>query len=57
VTLAYLKRAEPQKTAEWVARHGLMRSPPFRVTWFGLWSSWRTPQGSRYELEREYPLV
>ncbi len=57
VTLAYLKRAEPQKTAEWVGRHSLMRSPPFRVTWFGLWSSWRTPQGSRYELEREYPLV
>jgi 2'-5' RNA ligase len=57
VTLAYLKRVDAQKTAEWVSRHSLMRSAPFRVTWFGLWSSWLSPQGSRYELEREYPLV
>ena len=57
VTLAYLKRADAQKTFDWVGRHNLMRSPPFRVTWFGLWSSWLSPQGSRYELEREYPLV
>ena len=46
-----------EKTFDWVARHNLMRSAPFRVTWFGLWSSWLGPQGSRYELEREYPLV
>jgi len=57
VTLAYLKRVDGQKTADWVGRHNLMRSPPFRVTWFGLWSSWLGPQGSRYELEREYPLA
>ena len=57
VTLGYLKRADGQKTFDWVARHNLMRSAPFRVTWFGLWSSWRSPQGSRYELEREYPLL
>ena len=56
-TLASLKGADGQKTADWVGRHNLIRSPPFRVTWFGLWSSWPNPQGSRYELEREYPLV
>ena len=57
VTLAYLKGADPQKTAQWVGRHALIRSEPFRVTWFGLWSSWLSPQGARYELEREYPLT
>ena len=56
VTLAYLKRAEPTQVTGWIARHNLLRLPPFRVTWFGLWSSWLSPSGSRYELEREYPL-
>ena len=57
VTLAYLKRAEGVRVQSWVARHNLLHLPPFRVTWFGLWSSWLSPSGSRYELEREYPLV
>jgi 2'-5' RNA ligase len=56
VTLAYLRRSDPGRVAAWVQGHNLLRSPPFRVTWFGLWSSWLSPQGSRYELEREYPL-
>lgn len=57
VTLAYLKRADPGQVANWISRHNLQRLPPFRVTWFGLWSSWLSPSGSRYELEREYPLA
>ena len=57
VTLAYLERAEPSQVAAWIASHNLLRLPPFRVTWFGLWSSWLSPSGSRYELEREYPLA
>jgi RNA 2',3'-cyclic 3'-phosphodiesterase len=57
VTLAYLKRAEADAVAAWIGRHNLLRLPPFRVTWFGLYSSWQTPSGSRYELEREYPLA
>jgi 2'-5' RNA ligase len=56
VTLAYLKRAEPARVGAWVQGHNLLKSPPFRVTWFGLYSSWPTAEGSRYELEREYPL-
>ncbi len=57
VTLAYLKRADPGRVAAWVLGHNLLRSPAFRVTWFGLYSSWRTSDGSHYVLEREYPLV
>ena len=57
LTLAYLKRAEPARVAAWIQGHNLLKSPPFRVTWFGLYSSWPTSEGSRYELERQYPLV
>ena len=56
VTLAYLKRSDPGRVGAWVQGHNLLHSPPFRVTWFGLWSSWQSPQGSQYQLEREYPL-
>ncbi len=57
LTLAYLKRADPIRVAAWVQGHNLLRSPPFRVGGFGLYSSWPTTEGSRYDLEREYPLV
>lgn len=57
VTLAYLKGAEPEKVAAWIQSHNLMRTPPFRVTWFGLYSSWLSQEGSRYDLEREYALL
>ena len=56
VTLAYLKRADPAEVGRWVADNNLLQSPPIRVTWFGLWSSTLHPQGSRYDLQREYPL-
>jgi 2'-5' RNA ligase len=57
VTLAYVKRAEPTRVAAWIQRHNLLKSPPIRVTWFGLYSSWPSAEGSRYDLEREYPLL
>ena len=57
VTLAYLKRAEPDRVAAWIANHNLLHSPPFDVGWFGLYSSWLGKDGSRYELEREYSLI
>lgn len=58
VTLAYLDaRADPHKVAEWVRENSLLSVPPWRVTWFGLYSSWRSAEGSRYELEREYALI
>ena len=56
VTLAYLKRADPGRVAAWVQAHNLVKSPPFRVDCFGLYSSWRSGDGSRYDLEREYLL-
>jgi 2'-5' RNA ligase len=57
VTLAYLRRPDPARVAAWIAQHNLLKTPPFRVTWFGLWSSTLHPEGSRYELEREYALA
>ena len=56
VTLAYLRRPEPDRVAAWIANHNLLHSPPFRVGGFGLYSSWLSKEGSRYELERDYPL-
>ena len=56
VTLAYLKRSIEPRAAAWVQGHNLLRSPPWRVRAFGLYSSWLSGEGSRYELERTYPL-
>jgi 2'-5' RNA ligase len=56
VTLAYLRRADPARVAAWVQGHNLLKSPPFRVTSFGLYSSWLGHRGSVYRLERSYPL-
>jgi len=56
VTLAYLRNPEPARVAAWIQGHNLLRSPPFRVTSFGLYSSWPSGEGSSYRLEREYPL-
>ena len=57
VTLAYLRRsADPARVCAWIAGHNLLASPPWRVRGFGLYSSWRSQQGSRYDLERECPL-
>jgi 2'-5' RNA ligase len=56
VTLAWLRDADPARVAAWVQSHSLMRSPPFRVAAFGLYSSWRGGDGSVYRLERSYSL-
>jgi RNA 2',3'-cyclic 3'-phosphodiesterase len=57
VTLAYLKHTPEARAAAWVQGHNMLRSPPWRARSFGLYSSWRSDDGSRYELEREYPLT
>lgn len=57
VTLAYLNRPDPARVAAWIQGHNLLRSPSFKVTTFGLYSSWRTDRGSTYRLERSYPLI
>jgi RNA 2',3'-cyclic 3'-phosphodiesterase len=57
VTLAYLKRSDPGRVAAWIQGHNLLHSPPFHLAQFGLYSSWASPDGSRYDLERSYPLT
>ena len=56
VTLAYLRRADPARVAAWVQSHNLLKSPPFRITRFGLYSSHLGHDGSVYRLERNYRL-
>jgi 2'-5' RNA ligase len=56
VTLAYLKRPDPARVAAWIQGHNLLKSPPFRLDRFALFSSWQGPEGSVYRLEREYLL-
>lgn len=56
VTLAYLRHANPDDVARWIQANNLLRSPPFRIETFGLYSSWQTKEGSVYRLEAEYPL-
>ena len=57
VTLAYLRGADPRQVAAWIGQHTTFKTPPFRVTWFGLWSSITHREGSRYDLQREYALA
>ncbi|MGI8841693.1 MAG: RNA 2',3'-cyclic phosphodiesterase [Caulobacteraceae bacterium] len=57
VTLAYLRRPDPARVAAWVQAHNLLKSPPFRIAAFGLYSSRRVAEGSAYRLERAYPLA
>ncbi len=57
VTLAYLRRASGLDVAHWIQANNLLRVPAFRVSSFGLYSSWRTDEGSHYRLEAEYPLT
>ena len=56
VTLAYLRRTDPARVAAWIQGHNLLKSPPFRVTSFGLYSSHLAGEGASYRLERSYPL-
>jgi 2'-5' RNA ligase len=57
VTLAYLRGSDPARLGAWIQAQNLLRTPPFTVASFGLYSSWRTAEGSRYRLERFYRLA
>jgi 2'-5' RNA ligase len=57
VTLAYLTGASAPRVAAWIAEHNLWRSEAWSVRRFGLYSSQLGPDGSKYTLEREYPLL
>jgi 2'-5' RNA ligase len=54
VTLAYLAGADPRQVAGWVQENNLLKSPPFAVASFGLYSSRRSEAGAAYRLERIY---
>lgn len=56
VTLAYLRGADEAAVAQWVADHNLLKTPPFLVDAFHLFSSWNGRSGSVYREERTYPL-
>ena len=56
VTLAYLKRPDPAEVAGWLSANALLKSPPFEVKSFGLYSSRLLSGGSRYQLEQIYRL-
>lgn len=56
VTLAYLGRSDPAAVTAWLAEHALLKSAPFTLNQFGLYSSWQTSEGSRYTAERIYRL-
>ncbi len=57
ITLAYLHRADPASVAAWIQTHNLLKSPPFCLDSFGLYSSWSGHGGSSYRLERSYRLA
>jgi 2'-5' RNA ligase len=57
VTLAYLRRADPARVGAWIQGHNLLKSPPFEVGRFGLYSSRLGGEGARYTLERAYRLA
>ena len=56
VTLARLRHSPEQEVAEFLARNALLSTPPWTVDAFALYSSTRGPRGSKYAIERVYPL-
>ena len=56
VTMAYLRRPDPTDVATWIQANSLLKSPPFAVDRFGLYSTHQTGEGTRYRLEREHRL-
>jgi 2'-5' RNA ligase len=57
VTLAYLRRPDPLAVAGWIQANNLLHSPGFPVKRFALYSSRLGREGSRYSIERSYPLA
>jgi 2'-5' RNA ligase len=57
VTLARLRDASSRDVAEYLATHGLFRTPKFKVSRFVLFSSRASTGGGPYIVEASYPLV
>ena len=55
VTLAYLRHPDPAAVAAWIQANNLLKSPPFAVDRFRLYSSTLGREGSHYRVEAEYP--
>ena len=58
VTLAYFGAGEQagHHLAQFMASHSLLRSAPFAVEHFSLFSPVTRPPGSLYRIESDYPL-
>lgn len=56
VTLARLRDAPPRKVAEFMAHHALLKPAPFEVDSFQLFTSVRSPTGSKYRIEELFAL-
>ena len=56
VTLAYLRRGDPDQVGRWVQVNNLLKSPPIAIDRFVLFSSHQTKGGSHYRAEAEYLL-
>lgn len=56
VTLARLRDAPDDRVAGFLAQHALFRTAPFELRAFGMFSSVLGPGGSKYRIERSYPL-
>ncbi len=57
VTLAYCYGTSDRDAADFQEFAGGFRTDPFWIDRFFLYSSRRSKQGSRYEIEAEYPLL
>lgn len=56
VTLARLRDPPRNKVVEFMQHHALLRTMPFMVDAFQLYSSVLSPRGSKYRIEHHYPL-
>lgn len=56
VTLARLKSVPGSRVADWLGQHAGLALPPWRVSEFGLLSSYLGGEGAIYRVEAAYPL-
>jgi 2'-5' RNA ligase len=57
VTLARLKNSPEHRVAEFLTHHSLFVAPAFDVEEFVLYSTIRSPAGSKYRVEKRYPVA
>jgi 2'-5' RNA ligase len=57
VSLAYMKTAPEPRVAAWLQSSQSVAIAALAGGGVGMYSSWRSADGSRYALERTYPLA